>query len=258
MVVHDRQPLADAGRAALELALAHERDGDRLAPRQDLADEVLAQAVVALVAELQERLAGVAPGRERHRGRQRRPGALRAVDVERAAQRVQPVGEAEQARARLRQRAPAAVVADGGDGLGRVLGHGDVDAPPRPRTSARSSAPRRRGSRSSARPAPAAGARAARRGALERRARRQRLERDAQAALAEARRVQAARELAQLARGQLGLLGRAVEELGRGGRAGRRPCAARARSGGRARRAAAARRRAGRARCAGAPRRRPA
>ena len=63
----------------------------------------------------------------------------------------------------LRHGAAAAVVADGGDGLGRVLGDRDVDAPRARRTSARSSAPRRRGSRSSARPARAAGARAARR-----------------------------------------------------------------------------------------------
>src|SRR3954454_12178121 len=51
VIVHDRQPLPDARRTAFELALAHERDGDGLAAGEDLADEVLAETVVRVVAE---------------------------------------------------------------------------------------------------------------------------------------------------------------------------------------------------------------
>ena len=85
---------------------------------------------------------------------------------------------------------------------------------------------------------------------------RERLQRRAQPAVGQHRRMDAARELAQLADRVVEVLRRAVEQLaGRLGSSSRR--AARAAAGSaRARRAAAARRRAGRARSCAAPRRR--
>jgi hypothetical protein len=130
VAVADRQQLADAGQAALEVPLARERQRAADGAVLHAADQALAAAVVVGGAVLDERLAGAAPRHHRDRQLERRAfaGGLATASV--AAERLDAPAQPDQAGAGLGVGAADAVVGDR-----RVHDRPDTARPPRARRS---------------------------------------------------------------------------------------------------------------------------